>query len=175
MSGRSYVPYALTPTVDNSRMSENVRRDGLVLQRRAPLLGSFRVLGHEQGHGVAAEPTSSAGREQRIARFTPALLQPDTENGDGLSGDRRATLLPSFARTTDVRALFEVDVPAAKPGELGDPQAGLDGGRQQGVVTATGPPGAVRRPEQGVDLLPVEERDVGLAESLRVGWRAHAE
>jgi hypothetical protein len=57
-----------------------------------------------------------------------------------------------------VGAVPEVNVAAAQPGQLGDPQAGLNRDHQQCAVTATYPPAGVRR-EQLLDLRFVEERD----------------
>ena len=50
-----------------------------------------------------------------------------------------------------------MDVAAAQPGQLGDPQPGLDRDQQQRVVATAYPPAGVRGGEQRVDLLTVEE------------------
>ena len=51
------------------------------------------------------------------------------------------------------------DVAAVQAGELGDPQAGLDGEQQQGPVAPACPAGLVRRGEQRVDLGGGQEGD----------------
>ena len=58
-----------------------------------------------------------------------------------------------------VAAGAEADVAAAQPGELGDPQAGLEGQHQQGVIAASGPAGTIRGLDQRVDLRCGEEGD----------------
>ena len=59
-----------------------------------------------------------------------------------MSGVQRS--LRPFAQAPDVRASAQVHVGAGERGELGDPQPGLDGHRQQGVVAAADPAGQVR-------------------------------
>ena len=65
-----------------------------------------------------------------------------------------------------------VDVLAAQPGQLGDPQPGLDRGQQQRVVAAAGPDVTVGRGEQRVDLLVGEVGDERAVESFG-GEREH--
>ena len=50
-----------------------------------------------------------------------------------------------------------MDVTANESGQFGDPQAGLDGQREQGVITATEPGAVVGRRQQCVDLLAGQE------------------
>ena len=45
----------------------------------------------------------------------------------------------ALAGAADVGAGAELDVAAGEPGELGEPQAGLDGEREQGAVAPSGP------------------------------------
>jgi hypothetical protein len=89
--------------------------------------------------------------------LTSSLVQPDPEDGNSVCGERCAALLASLAEASDVCPLVETDIPAAEPGELGDPQASLDGGHQESVITATDPAGPIGSTEQSVDLVPIEE------------------
>jgi hypothetical protein len=67
-----------------------------------------------------------------------------------------------------VRAVVvEVDVAAGQRDQLGDPQPGLAGEQQQGVVAAAEPGGAVGRGQQGVDLGGGEETHHGPVASFR--------
>src|SRR5882762_4343002 len=133
-------------------MPQHMGRNGLVLQGGATLLRSLCMLGYEECKGVAAERSPGAGREQRVTGVTPAFLEPDAQHGDGLGGQGGTALLAPLAEALQVCPFLEVDIPATQPGELGDPKAGLQSDRQQDMVTATDPAGAVRSREQGVDL-----------------------
>ena len=70
----------------------------------------------------------------------------------------------------------ETDVAVAQRGQFGDAQAGLDRHQQQGVITPAEPAGAVRRGEQRVDLVLVEEGDSwrwalgGMAITRGIDW-----
>ena len=61
-----------------------------------------------------------------------------------------------------------MDVAAAQPGQLGDPQPGLDRDQQQRVVATAYPPAGVWSREQRVDLLTVEEAHDSTVASF--GW-----
>ena len=56
-------------------------------------------------------------------------------------------------------------VGAGERGELGDPQPGLDGHREQGVIAATGPAGAVRGGQQRLGLPGSQVGHDGLVEA----------
>jgi hypothetical protein len=55
-----------------------------------------------------------------------------------------ARVLAALPGAPDVRAGVQVHVGDAQPGDLRDPQPGLDRQRQQGVVSPAGPAGRVR-------------------------------
>ena len=63
----------------------------------------------------------------------------------------------------------ELDVAVAQAGQLGDPQAGLDGQVQQGVVSPPGPGVPVGSGEQSVRLGAVQVADLGLRSQRLVG------
>jgi len=67
----------------------------------------------------------------------------------GTSGVRRSFYL---AERVYVGAGGEGDVLAGEPGEFGDPQPGLDGQREDGMVAPSGPCGQFAGVEQRVDL-----------------------
>ena len=50
-----------------------------------------------------------------------------------------------------------MDITANESGQFGDPQTGLDGQREQGLITATEPGAVVGRRQQRVDLLAGQE------------------
>src|SRR5215472_11694740 len=124
-------------------MSQHVGRDGLAAEGGARGLGGLGVPGDEQLDGVAAERLAAAGGEDRAVRLAAALVQPGAECPGDLGGDRGAAFLTALAGAPDVRSGTEVDVGAGERGELGDPQPGLDGEGEQGVVAASRPAGAV--------------------------------
>lgn len=62
----------------------------------------------------------------------------------------------------DVGARAEVDILAAQADELRDPEAGLEGEGEEGMVTTAQPSGEVRGFEQGVGFSRAEERHHGV-------------
>jgi hypothetical protein len=100
--------------------------------------------GDKQFDRVAAEGLPAAGGEQRAVEAAAALVQPGPQRPGHLRGDRGAAFLAAFAQAADVRAGAEVDVGAGERGELGDPQPGLDGQGEQGMIAAPHPAGPVR-------------------------------
>ena len=95
--------------------------------------------------GVAAEPSSGAGGEQRVAGATGAFGRARRAAAPAtgpVSGTR--ALLAALAFAADVRAGAEGDVGAVQAGEFGDPQPGLDGEQEQGAVASTFPAGRGR-------------------------------
>jgi len=90
--------------------------------------------------------------EQRIGGPSAAFGEPGTGDRGRGGGQRGDPLLAAFAQAADVRSGVQADVGAAERGEFGDPQAGLDGQDQQGVIAATGPGVSVRGGEKRGDL-----------------------
>lgn len=81
--------------------------------------------------------------------------------GDGVAAERGHSLFAALAVDPDVGPGAEVDVVSAQGDEFGDPEPGLDGDDEEGVVASTAPSGLVGGGEQNVDLVGVEERDQG--------------
>jgi hypothetical protein len=127
---------------------QHMGRNGLAGEGGACRLRGRGVPGDEQLDSVAAEGLAAAGGEQRVSRSAAALAQPGPQGPDHLRGERGAAFLAAFAGAPDVRAGAQVHVGAGERGELGDPQPGLDGHREQGVIAAAGPAGAVRGGQQ---------------------------
>jgi hypothetical protein len=88
------------------------------------------------------------------------------KRGDG-GGERDCSLLASLALAADVRAGPEGDVAAVESGELGDPQAGLDGQQHQDSISSSFPTGLVRGCDEGVDFGCGQERHDPFVEPLR--------
>ena len=101
---------------------------------------------------VAAERGAAAGGEERIAGAATAFLHPDFQDCHGLFGQWRRPLFPALAVASDVGAGAELDVLVAQAGELGDPQAGLGGDIEQGVVPPPGPGVLAWSGYQGLEL-----------------------
>jgi hypothetical protein len=94
--------------------------------------------------------------------------EPNPQCGNGLPDERGRTLLASFAVTSDVRAvLVEVNVAAGQRDQFGDPQPGLAGQQQQGVVAASPSGGAIGSGQQGIDLGGGEETHHGPVAAFR--------
>lgn len=104
-----------------------MRRDRLGLQGWAVGPGGVCVLADEQCDGVAAERCPATGGEQRVGGLTVAFIDPHLDHCDCVSGERRALRFSAFAQAADVSAVAEMEVLAAKPGELRHAHAGLDG------------------------------------------------
>ena len=94
------------------------------------------------GHSSAAAATYFAMRSSRASRLsrppsrapksgsfgmTRALPEPDAQHGHRASGQWGDTVLTALASTADVRSIAEVNIATQETGELGSPQAGLDG------------------------------------------------
>jgi hypothetical protein len=148
-------------------VAQDVRMDALAQQRRAVLPGGLGVGADAQRDGVAAEPPSGAGWEQRVARLSGALSEPDLQQRRDRAGERDDPLLAALALAGDAGAGAERDVAAVQADELGDPQAGLNGQQQQNPVSSSFPSGLVRSGDQGVDLDGGQERHDPLVEPLR--------
>src|SRR5438128_8487531 len=108
----------------------------------------------QQARAPATRCSPSAPDPRPRRRLTaPARHSSGRNIGPHMSNSTYA----SFADASQVGTGAKMDVCAGEPDELGDPQAGLDGDHQQGVVTTADPAGAVRGGEEGVDLLVGEE------------------
>ena len=136
-------------------VTQDVRGDRLGADRGAALPRRDRVVGDKRATAsrLSGRPrlvgnNGSSGRPRRSAS-RPAAPRPS-------GGERRAALLASLADTAHVGSRPEMDVAAAQPGQLGDPQPGLNRDQQHVIATAY-PPAGVRSREQRVDLLTVEE------------------
>jgi hypothetical protein len=85
-----------------------------------------------------------------------AFSQPDADDGGGLFGQRGDSLLAALACRGGVRARAEVDVVAAKAGQLRCPESGLGEQNDDRVVAAPGPTRAVWGVDERVELGLVE-------------------
>ena len=93
-------------------------------------------------------------RDTWVGRRDHALLLVAVQTG------LRVSELTSLTRADiELGTGAEFDVAARERGELRDAQSGLDGDEQQRVVATTDPGAAIRRCEDGVDLVVGEERD----------------
>jgi hypothetical protein len=76
------------------------------------------VLGDPAGERLAGERPAGAGREHWIGGRTVTFGEPDPEHRRGLLGQRGDPLLAALAGRRDVRAAAEVNIGAAKTGQL---------------------------------------------------------
>jgi hypothetical protein len=126
-----------------------------------------------QRDGVAAEPPSGPGREQRVAGLSGSFAEPQPQERLGGAGEGDGSVLSSFAFAVDARAGPEPDVLAVQAGEFGDAQAGLDGQQHQVTVSPPFPASLIGRGEQRVDLGGGQERHDPLVAAFG-GNREHA-
>ena len=115
------------------------------------------VFGEQPGDRVGAQRSASTSREHRIGWAAVVFAEPAGERGDGVGGQRRRAFLASLAVAPDVWPGAQLDIAADESGQFGDPQTGLDGQREQGLITATEPGAVVGRGQQGVDLVAGQE------------------
>ena len=113
--------------------------------------GGGEVFGEAAFDRVAGEGFAGAGGEQWIGGQAAAFAHPDLEHGDGLAGERRDPFFPALPERSQVRSGAELDVGVGERDQLGDPEPGLGGAEQQGVVTAAGWGGSVGALKQRFD------------------------
>ena len=114
--------------------------------------GEGDVVGEAVFDRVAAERSAGDGREQRIAWGAGTFAEPGVQDRFGGRHQRRAPFFSAFADGVHVGAGGERDVLAGESGELGDPQTGLDGEGEHGVIAPSGPGVLVAGVQQRVDL-----------------------
>jgi hypothetical protein len=105
-------------------MAQDVWVDLFAEQRWASLCGGRGVGADPQRDGIAAEPPSGAGREERIAGVSGSFAEPEPQERLDGAGERDGSLFSSFAFAVDAGAGSECDVAAVQAGEFGDPKAG---------------------------------------------------
>ena len=115
---------------------------------------------------VLEAPTATA-REERIARRAGPFVEPGTQHRHDLGREWGGALLAALSHTAHMGAGGQVHVPAGEPRQLGHPQSGLDGERQQCVISSAEPAGTVGSRQQRVDLAWIKEGDVGPLETDR--------
>jgi hypothetical protein len=148
-------------------VAHHVWMDLLAFQRWASLGGVRGVGADPERDGIAAEPSSGPGREQRILEMAGSFGEPEPQQHLNRPVEGDGALLASFAFATDIRSGAEGDVAAVQAGELRNPQTGLEGQQQHDSVSTTFPPRSVRCCHEGVDLGGVQERHGPLVEPLR--------
>ena len=100
-------------------MAQHVGMELVGSDRWAPTGGGGGVLADEALHGIAAEASTGAGREQRLIRLSAEFGHPDAENGLGGRGERNGSVFAALAKTSDVGAGPEADVAAVQVDQLG--------------------------------------------------------
>src|SRR6266571_1957198 len=93
------------PQQSHSRaMTQYMHADGFLSQRWTAAGGYLNVFSEPMFDGVTAERRPRLGDEKWLRRFTSALGEPNTQEGDHTRGNRCDTQLPSFPRATDMGA-----------------------------------------------------------------------
>jgi len=80
--------------------------------------------------------------------------QPCPQSCDHILSQRGETFFASLPAASNRAAGTERDIFAAKAGELRDPQAGLSGEKQEGVIPAACRSGSIRSSEQRLHFRP---------------------
>ena len=132
------------------------------------------VFGEQPCDGVAAQRSAAAGREQRVVGSpSRSRSQRAAQRRCGRSAASRVPCVPCRGNGRGPRRRDGCRRRRSR-GQFGDPQPGLDGDDEQGVVTPAEPGGAVGRGEQRVDLLVGQEARPGLRRGVWGGWPAPA-
>ena len=152
--------------VHGTGVPERVGCDVLGPQRRAGSGGFSDMDADAPLDRVAAERPAGAGGEQRVDGRAAPFGEPGSQHRDGGGQQRGAPFLAPFADGVHVRAGAEDDVADGEGGQLGDPQPGLGGEHDHGVVAAAGPGGLVARRGQRIDLVAGEVGDQVALEPL---------
>ncbi len=154
-------------------VAHHVWMDSLAQQGGTSLGGGRGVGADPERNGIAAEPSSGPGREQRVVEMACSLGEPEPQQHLDALVEGDSALLASFAFAADVGSGAQGDVAAVQAGELRNPQPGLEGQQQHDPVSTSFPSGLVRCCHEGVDLGRGQERHGPLVEPLR--WdREHA-
>ena len=101
---------AVLQKIHRGAVAQDVWRDPLVSQARAPNRSSRRVLGDHSLDGVGAEGGVPSAGEQRIIGLPVALFDPGRQGSCGLGSQRRAPLFAALPRRADVGTGAEFDV-----------------------------------------------------------------
>ena len=148
-------------------MTKSVRGDVLVPQGRAARCCSRNVPFDQVLDGIGGQPPPGPGREQRISGVSGLLAEPAADYGGDVRGERGDAVLASLAVAADGRPGPGLGIAAGQAGELGGPQPGLGGEREERMVAAAVPRPGVRGGEQGRGLVGGEVGDGSPAVLLR--------
>lgn len=119
-----------------------------MLQRLSCRWTMYSLVAGDSDVGGAANSGDAVGGLKEAGEaggVTAAFLQPDPQHGHGAVGEGHGPLFAALAEATNVGAGVEVDVAAVEPGELGHPEPGLGGEREQGAVASSFPAAGVGR------------------------------
>jgi len=125
------------------------------------------MFGHEPLHGVAAQGPAGSVGEQRLVGVAVSFFEPNAKHGNGLTGQWGDAVFAAFAVAAHVWAGVEVDVLHFQSGQFGDPQPGLGGEEEKGVVSAAERCGPVRCGQQGRGLIVVQVSNDGAVAAFR--------
>ena len=117
-------------------------------------------------YAIHTEPVASCAGKEHIVSATRRFLQPALQHGPSWFGERRTAFLASLSDDPQVGCVVSEKVFAFESGHLGQAQASLHGGQDEGVVTSARPGTCIRRREQGIDLVTVEKADLFARVSL---------
>jgi len=88
------------------------------------------MLGDETFYCIAAKCASADAWEHRIVWLPASFSEPRFDHYHGLPAKRCATVLSALSHTANMRTVTQNHVLASQAGQLGDPEACLDGYRQ---------------------------------------------
>lgn len=145
---------------------QDVRRHPLRLQRRTALASDLHMLRQKRLDAVGAESPPVHVGEQSGSSLPYRLFEPCLERTPSERSQRRGPFLPPLADTPYMRAGAEVDGVPVETDQLGEAQARLDRGQQQGVIAAAEPRRPIGRGEDCLDLGARQEVHLSLVVAL---------
>jgi len=139
----------------------------LGLERWAMLPSCCNVLGHQALQRVGTE-TSAAGTGKDWIVGLPALLrQPFLEDGRNVGTQRRTPHFAAFPEATYMSADAEFHISPAKGCDFAVAEAGLNGDKQQGLISSSNPCSGVRSSHERCGLFFGQEFDRSAHETFR--------
>src|SRR5450631_4135711 len=125
---------------------------------------------HQMLHAISTQGSTPCARKQSSGIFFPLLANPRFESGHCRFSQRCATFFASFALATYVWTSSKREIFLAQPSHLGQSEAGLSGGEQKGMVTASQPLASIRRRPERFDLRVSQKTNQGTR--LALVWDA---
>ena len=143
-----------------------MRCDALARKRGTALSRGGGVLRHQVLDRILAETSTAGIGKDRLVGGRGTLLQPSLENLGDIWAQGCAAELAPLALAANVGTGAKRHVLSTESGQLGNPQARLDGDEEQRAVAPSDPGGGAGAVEEGLDLLVDEDSTIPRSKRL---------